>query len=62
MNVGKLIDGMVHIKSRLNNFKDLELIICANQALKSIRVKSYPATPTISGTHVKHVKTEKQLL
>lgn len=28
------------IKSRLRNFKDLELIICANQALKEIGVKS----------------------
>jgi ribose-phosphate pyrophosphokinase len=28
------------IKSRLNNFQDLELIICANQALKEIGVKS----------------------
>ena len=30
----------VIIKSRLNNFQDLELIICANQALKEIGVKS----------------------
>jgi ribose-phosphate pyrophosphokinase len=29
------IDAGVIIKSRLNNFKDLELIICANQALKN---------------------------
>lgn len=28
----------VEIKSRLNNFKDLELIICANQALKNVGV------------------------
>ena len=30
----------VVIKSRLNSFKDLELIICANQALKNIGAKS----------------------
>ncbi len=30
----------ITIKSRLNTFKDLELIICANQALKEIGVKS----------------------
>jgi ribose-phosphate pyrophosphokinase len=30
----------ITIKSRLNSFKDLELIICANQALKNIGVKS----------------------
>ena len=30
----------VIIKSRLNSFQDLELIICANQALKEIGVKS----------------------
>lgn len=30
----------IRIMSRLNSFKDLELIICANQALKEIGVKS----------------------
>lgn len=30
----------ITIKSRLNNFRDLELIICANQALKEIGVKN----------------------
>lgn len=30
----------VTIKSRLNNFRDLEIIICANQALKEIGFKS----------------------
>jgi ribose-phosphate pyrophosphokinase len=30
----------VVIKSRLNSFKDLEIIICANQALKNMGVKS----------------------
>ena len=30
----------IFIKSRLNTFQDLELIICANQALKEIGVKS----------------------
>ena len=32
------IDKTVQIKSRLNSFKDLEIIICANQALKNIGV------------------------
>jgi ribose-phosphate pyrophosphokinase len=31
-----LVGGDVVIKSRLNNFKDLELIICANQVLKEL--------------------------
>lgn len=35
-----LKDQNITIKSRLNSFKDLELIICANQALKEIGVKS----------------------
>lgn len=30
----------VTIKSRLNNFRDLELIICANQALKNLGVET----------------------
>jgi ribose-phosphate pyrophosphokinase len=30
---------IVEIRSRLNNFKDLELIICATQALKNLGVK-----------------------
>jgi ribose-phosphate pyrophosphokinase len=38
VNVGKLIDASVQINSRLNNFKDLELIICANQALRNLGV------------------------
>ena len=33
-----LLDKVVMIKSRLNNFKDLELIICANQALQNLAV------------------------
>lgn len=32
------IDKTVQIKSRLNSFKDLEIIICANQVLKNIGV------------------------
>ncbi len=32
------VDKTVQITSRLNDFKDLELIICANQALKNIGV------------------------
>lgn len=31
-----LHDKIIIIKSRLNNFKDLELIICANQALRNL--------------------------
>jgi len=31
---------LVEIRSRLNSFKDLELIICANQALKRLGVKN----------------------
>jgi ribose-phosphate pyrophosphokinase len=34
----------ITIKSRLNTFQDLELIICANQALKEIGVKSVKLT------------------
>ena len=34
--IGTFIEKSVIIKSRLNNFKDLELIICANQALKNL--------------------------
>jgi ribose-phosphate pyrophosphokinase len=34
INYNGLLDKVVMIKSRLNNFKDLEIIICANQALK----------------------------
>lgn len=34
--VGTFIEKSITIKSRLNNFKDLELIICANQALKNL--------------------------
>lgn len=33
--VGMFIDKIVQICSRLNSFKDLELIICANQALRN---------------------------
>lgn len=32
----QLLIKTVEIRSRLNNFKDLELIICANQALKNL--------------------------
>ena len=32
----QLLTKTVEIRSRLNNFKDLELIICANQALKNL--------------------------
>lgn len=31
-----LVGKIIQIKSRLNSFKDLELIICANQALKNL--------------------------
>lgn len=34
-----LSDKIVQIKSRLNSFKDLELIICANQALRNCGCK-----------------------
>ena len=34
----QLLIKTVEIRSRLNNFKDLELIICANQALKNLGV------------------------
>jgi ribose-phosphate pyrophosphokinase len=36
VRVALVIDRTIQIKSRLNNFKDLELIICANQALKNV--------------------------
>lgn len=48
--VGTFIDKSVKIKSHLNSFKDLELIICANQALKNLgatRVHLY--VPYFSG-------------
>lgn len=32
-------DDVIKIKSRLNDFKDLELILCATQALKNLGVK-----------------------
>lgn len=35
----QILTKTVEIRSRLNNFKDLELIICANQALKNIGAK-----------------------
>ena len=35
-----LIEKNVTIKSRLNNFQDLELIVCANQALRNMKVLS----------------------
>lgn len=35
---GAYLDKTVQISSRLNNFKDLELIICANQALRNLGV------------------------
>lgn len=38
VRVALVIDKTIQIKSRLNNFKDLELIICANQALKNLGV------------------------
>lgn len=34
--IGTFVEKSVMIKSHLNNFKDLELIICANQALKNL--------------------------
>lgn len=37
---GMFIEKVVVIKSRLNNFKDLELIICANQILKNLGAAS----------------------
>lgn len=39
-NPYSLVGRDVQISSRLNSFKDLELIICANQALRNNRVKS----------------------
>ncbi len=36
----EILNSSVEIRSRLNNFKDLELIICANQALKNLNVKN----------------------
>jgi ribose-phosphate pyrophosphokinase len=36
VRVALVMDRTIQIKSRLNNFKDLELIICANQALKNL--------------------------
>lgn len=36
INPYQIVDKTVQIKSRLNSFKDLELIICANQALKNL--------------------------
>jgi len=38
-NIGKQTHGIT-IKSRLNDFRDLELIICATQSLKEIGVKT----------------------
>lgn len=35
-----LIEKNVTIKSRLNNFRDLELIVCANQALRNMKALS----------------------
>ena len=40
LNMLKNQTNSITIKSRLNTFQDLELIICANQALKEIGVKS----------------------
>lgn len=37
-NTNGFLDKVVMIKSRLNNFKDLELIICANQILNNLGV------------------------
>lgn len=34
--IGQFMGASVQIKSRLNSFKDLELIICANQILKNL--------------------------
>lgn len=34
-----IFDNVVEIKSRLNNFLDLELIICATKSLRNLRVK-----------------------
>lgn len=39
-NPHSLVGMNVQISSRLNSFKDLELIICANQALRNLKVKS----------------------
>lgn len=38
VNIGKLLGKTVQINSRLNSFKDLELIICTNQSLKNLGV------------------------
>lgn len=40
INLAALKGSDIVIKSRLNSFKDLELIICANQALREIGVNS----------------------
>lgn len=37
--LSQLHDEIVEIRSRLNSFKDLELIICANQALRNLGCK-----------------------
>lgn len=39
-NPHSLVGKDVQISSRLNSFKDLELIICANQALRNLKAKS----------------------
>lgn len=39
LDISQISGHPVKIKSRLNSFKDLELIICATQALRDLRVK-----------------------
>jgi ribose-phosphate pyrophosphokinase len=36
LNFGELIEKSVQIKTRLNSFKDLELIVCANQLVRDL--------------------------
>jgi ribose-phosphate pyrophosphokinase len=36
LNFGELIEKSVQIKTRLNSFKDLELIVCANQLARDL--------------------------
>ena len=39
LDISQISGHPVKIKSRLNSFKDLELIICATQALRDLRIK-----------------------
>lgn len=39
LEISKIFQNSIQIKSRLNNFKDLELIICATKSLRNLGVK-----------------------